>query len=162
MSNQNLAHWLYRFTPEEWLRGAIKEFENAREAFSHHVSRTGLANARRAAGMAWNAVLALEEQPEPRFGRSYADHLNALARNEEPTVLDSTPIPKEVYQAAQILMNNSSEKSRDIVAILIPRHHQIILDAAEIIVAEAYTRVLRQKPSLQLALTHESPAKIKI
>jgi hypothetical protein len=67
-------HWLYRFTPEEWLRAAVGELAAALEGPGQ---RKVVASARRAAGMALNAVLA--GAPNEAWGRSYMDHLRALA-----------------------------------------------------------------------------------
>jgi HEPN domain-containing protein len=86
-------HWLYRLSAEEWLRAADKELRAAREALHRKLQRQGVAGARRAAGMAWNAVLvlALDES----YGRSYMDHLKALS--------DDRAVPDAVRQAALAL-----------------------------------------------------------
>ena len=83
---QGQYDWLTRLTPAEWLSAASTELAHATEALTHKQQRAGVAQARRAAGMAWNAVLlgiaVLEERQ--RFGRSYMDHLKALC--DEPSV----------------------------------------------------------------------------
>jgi hypothetical protein len=70
-------HWLYRLTPHEWLQAASHEVLAATRAIEEREQRRGVAYARRAAGMALNAVLVL--QPNEAWGRSYMDHLKALA-----------------------------------------------------------------------------------
>lgn len=77
------GHWLWRLDADAWLRAARSEL-TAGEA---HVDsrRTAVTHARRAAGMAINAVLVtLGGEDELRWGRSYVDHLRALAGADEP------------------------------------------------------------------------------
>ena len=79
MPGRDPSHWLHRFDPEEWLRAAANELARAEQALAQKQQRPGLAGARRAAGMAWNAVLVCAE--DETYGRSYMDHLHALARD---------------------------------------------------------------------------------
>lgn len=74
--------WLYRLSAEEWLTAATNELHNAEFAFRAKQQRAAVTHARRAGGMALNAVLRLSPEPEPRYGRSYMDHLHALAADE--------------------------------------------------------------------------------
>ncbi len=74
------THWLYRLTAEDWLRAAEGELLQAARALAARKQREGLTYARRAAGMAWNAVLVREL--DESYGRSYMDHLRALSRDE--------------------------------------------------------------------------------
>jgi hypothetical protein len=80
MPGSEPGHWLRRLTAAEWLAAAETELRAAGEALSRRAVRPGITHARRAAGMAWNAVLV--GAPEDRFGRSYMDHVNALAEDE--------------------------------------------------------------------------------
>jgi hypothetical protein len=94
------SHWLDRLTPEEWLAAAATELEHAADVLSRRAVRPGVTHARRAAGMAWNAVLAAtpadaRDQAVARFGRSYMDHVAALAT--------ATDVPDDVRAAAQLL-----------------------------------------------------------
>jgi HEPN domain-containing protein len=73
-------HWLYRLTADEWLRAAENELARAYDALKRKQHRQGVAGARRAAGMAWNAVLVLAA--DEAYGRSYMDHLKALSRDQ--------------------------------------------------------------------------------
>jgi hypothetical protein len=51
------GHWLYRLTVEEWLAAAEHELRLCEEALGRRAFRPGVTLARRAVGMAWNAVL---------------------------------------------------------------------------------------------------------
>src|SRR5262245_57832093 len=57
MPERDPDHWLYRLDAGEWLRAAENELKRAEAALTHKQQRAGVAGARRAAGMAWNAVL---------------------------------------------------------------------------------------------------------
>ena len=70
-------HWLYRFDSNEWIRTALAELRRAEGAYKQRNASAGLACAKRAAGMALNAALVV--QPNDAWGRSYVDHLMALA-----------------------------------------------------------------------------------
>jgi len=87
------THWLHRLTGAEWLAAAETELEDAEAALARRAARPGVTHARRAAGMAWNAVLI--ETPDDHAGRSYMEHVVALS--------ESTAIPVEVRQAARLL-----------------------------------------------------------
>lgn len=79
MPGPDPTHWLHRLTPEEWLAAADTELGHCEETLGRRAVRAGVTHARRAAGMAWNAVLASAPAPDERFGRSYMDHVVALA-----------------------------------------------------------------------------------
>ena len=74
-------HWLRRLSPEEWVRAAMNELAVAERAYARGDTRAGLAGAKRAAGMALNG--ALLARPNDAWGRSYVDHLRALAEEEQ-------------------------------------------------------------------------------
>jgi hypothetical protein len=145
MPGRDPTHWLHRLSAEEWLRAAMKELGTARDSFSRHAIRPGLASARRAAGMGWNAVLALEEEPDAAFGRSYVDHLRALASGVTLSNDDVAPIPVEVRAAAKRLLDDpAAGPPQAVVLIQTPKRDASLYDAAETIVAEAYARVVRR------------------
>jgi HEPN domain-containing protein len=102
MATKIADHWLYRLTPDEWLRAAENELQRAEQALSAKRQREGVATARRAAGMAWNAVLATGEATlaeavgEGPYGRSYMEHLAALAKD--------AAVPEGVRRAAAELV----------------------------------------------------------
>jgi len=93
MPGPDPAHWLNRLTAEEWLAAAATEIAHAEAALQRRAFRPGVTHARRAAGMAWNAVLTAH--PDERSGRSYMEHVVALAA-------DATA-PDEIRAAAQRL-----------------------------------------------------------
>ncbi|GAC1351544.1 MAG: hypothetical protein NVS3B20_16770 [Polyangiales bacterium] len=141
------AHWLHRFSADQWLRAGMKELTVAREAMTRHATRVALASARRAAGMGWNAVLALETQPDEGFGRSYADHLRALAQGIALHAVDPSILPEEVREAARRLMSDpAAGPPGEVVQLLTPRRDATLIEAAETILAEAYARVSRRAP----------------
>jgi len=106
-------HWLHRLGPDEWLRAADHELALCAEALHRRAVRPGVTHARRAAGMAWNAVLAkavsvasagsdssAEDHPAVvRYGRSYMDHVKALADD----AASDDGVPDEARAAARIL-----------------------------------------------------------
>src|SRR5437868_13981238 len=84
MPGRDPNHWLHRLDADEWLRAAENELARAEEALLHKQQRPGVAGARRAAGMAWNAVLVrLDDAEAERYGRSYMDHLRAIANDAD-------------------------------------------------------------------------------
>ncbi len=93
MPGPDPAHWLHRLTPDEWLAAATTELEHCAEKLARRAMRPAVTHARRAAGMAWNGVLVLAE--DPRFGRSYMEHVVALASD--------AGLPDDVRAAAQAL-----------------------------------------------------------
>jgi HEPN domain-containing protein len=94
MPGRDPSHWLHRFDAKEWLRAGENELRRAEQALAAKQQRPGVAGARRAAGMAWNAVLVGAE--DETYGRSYMDHLHALAKDERA--------PEPVRAAAQQLL----------------------------------------------------------
>lgn len=89
------SHWLHRLTAAEWLAAADNELEHARATLDRRAVRPAITHARRAAGMAWNAVLVASPAGSDRYGRSYMDHLEALAEDAEA--------PDDLRAAAQLL-----------------------------------------------------------
>jgi hypothetical protein len=101
-------HWLWRLSAAQWLDAARQELAQGR---AHaHDRRAALVYARRGAGMALNAVLAAlgeeageDERPalEARWGRSYVEHLQALAHGDEAL---RAPLPAEAADAARVVL----------------------------------------------------------
>lgn len=103
------AHWLWRLDADAWMRAALTELE----AGADHVAvrRTALTHARRAAGMALNAVLVAwgraQGSPqaltaaETRWGRSYIDHLRLLGDSGPE---GQVPLGARAAEAARALM----------------------------------------------------------
>jgi HEPN domain-containing protein len=128
MPGPDPAHWLHRLTPDEWLAAAGTELEHCAETLARRATRPAVTHARRAAGMAWNAVLVLAE--EPRFGRSYMEHVVALASDEG--------LPDEVRAAAQALRDTPPAPPE---LITLGKPDMTILEQAQRILTFAAARV---------------------
>lgn len=78
--------WLFRFTPMQWVRAGLADLRTAAAAYAKGDKRGGLIGAKRGAGMALNAVIALGETgiigAKIGWGRTYLDHLRALANDD--------------------------------------------------------------------------------
>jgi hypothetical protein len=98
MPGPDPTHWLHRLTAAEWLAAADKEVGDAEAALARRARRPGITHARRAAGMAWNAVLVATPPGDDRYGRSYMDHLRVLA--------EEAGAPDEVRAAARLLRDS--------------------------------------------------------
>jgi HEPN domain-containing protein len=86
--------WLQRFGFAEWMAAALNELDASYLALRDRQHKQGLAHARRAAGMGLNALLCVDF--EARYGRSFTEHLHALA--------DDARAPEEVRAAARRLL----------------------------------------------------------
>jgi hypothetical protein len=126
------GHWLHRLDAAEWLAAAATELTHAEEKLSRRSFRPGVTHARRAAGMAWNAVLVTA--PDDRYGRSYMDHVAALAQTPD----DDASIPAGVRGAARLLRDTPAQ-SPELIAIGKP--DMSALDAAKAIVEFARAQV---------------------
>jgi HEPN domain-containing protein len=80
VEESNDLDWLTRLTAEEWLRASGNELALGYDRLRGNARREGLTYARRAAGMALNAVL--RRNLDPAYGRSYMDHLKALREDD--------------------------------------------------------------------------------
>lgn len=79
MPEHDPSHWLFRLNADEWLASADNELRLAQQAFLAKQQRPAVAHARRAAGMALNALL--WGAPDDSYGRSYMDHLAAFSKD---------------------------------------------------------------------------------
>ncbi len=135
MPGPDPAHWLHRLTAPEWLAEAAHELAGAEAALARRATRPALAHARRAAGMAWNAVLI--HHPDERAGRSYMEHVTALA--QDPA------LPDQVRAAAQTLRETPTARP-ELIQLMppgpSPDHH--LIRAARVILAHA-THILRPR-----------------
>ncbi len=96
MAGGDEQHWLYRLSADAWLSAADNELLQADQALQRRAIRPAVTHARRAAGMALNAVLARTPEPDwPAWGRSYMDHVVALATDARA--------PADVQEAARQL-----------------------------------------------------------
>jgi HEPN domain-containing protein len=131
------GHWLYKLSPDEWIRAGLSDLARAKEAYEANNARAGLASARRAAGMALNGALIVEVNES--WGRSYVDHLMALAR--DPSV------PERVREACRELTEPSAPAAAKLVTLRTASHEHRVLEAARDVVAHAYAVVKRHEGS---------------
>ena len=125
------AHWLYRLDAGEWLAAAEGELGAARRAAIAKQHRAAVVQARRAAGMALNALL--WAGPDEAYGRSYVEHLRALAA--DGTVRD------DVRKAALRLLDMSLQQE----VVQLGRGTTSIADPAALIIE--YVRALLLPPA---------------
>lgn len=125
-------HWLFKLSPDEWVRAGMAELRRAEAAYAQKNGRAGLAGARRAAGMALNGALIVA--PNDGWGRSYVDHLFALAKDAE--------VPPRVSEACRIL-NDTPMPGGTLVALRTASADERVLEAARDVVAHAYAIVKR-------------------
>jgi len=130
------SHWLYRFAPRDWIRAAVGELDQARAAYDRRNGRAGLAGCRRAAGVALNGALAAQEAPDPRWGRTYMEHLAAL--------VDDAESPEAVREAARTLLATPLPGG-EIVALRTAQTDARCLEAAQTVMAHALALVLRRE-----------------
>ncbi|MBC8131359.1 MAG: hypothetical protein H7X95_00150 [Deltaproteobacteria bacterium] len=124
------SHWLYRLTAEEWLAAADTELQHCADTLRRRAFRPGVTHARRAVGMAWNAVLI--ESPDVRFGRSYMEHVAALAGDDHT--------PEAPRRAAQYLKDTSPAPP---ALVTLGQPDLAPLNAAQVLVDYARARALR-------------------
>lgn len=130
--NTAAEHWLWRLSAAAWLAAAGNEIEAARAALGER--RVAIAHLRRGAGMALNAVLvawsgddpARRETAETMWGRSYVDHLRAVAEGR------CGPLDDEAARACAELASLSS-RAPELVALGKARNAELLAacDAAE-------------------------------
>ncbi len=128
------SHWLRRLSEGDWIRAGLAELRRAEEAYARGDARAGLAGCKRAAGMALNG--ALRVKPNPAWGRTYVEHLNALAKDETPDV------PGAVRAACKLLVE-THPPSGDVLSLRSKAGDARIVDAARDVMAHAYAIVAR-------------------
>ena len=134
MSETDPDHWLHRFTARQWIQAALGELGRAEAAYGANDARGGMAGARRAAGMALNGALVVD--PDPSWGRSYMEHLAALARD--------TTVPEAVRDAARTLVE-ARAPGTSVIGLRSRAGDERILEAARDVMAHAYARVVHHE-----------------
>ncbi len=124
MPGKDPAHWLLRLDAGEWLDAAETDLGHGEAVLGRRDVRAEVTHARRAAGMAVNALLVGD--PHDRWGRSYMDHVRALV--DDPTV------PAEI-RAAALALRDTPPRRPDLVTIGKP--DRTVLDAAATIIGWA-------------------------
>jgi len=127
-------HWLRKLTPDEWIRAAMTELRRAEAAYAGGDGRGGSAGVKRAAGMALNAALIVE--PDEKWGRSYVDHVKALAEDAR--------VPQAVRDACRVVLE-AKGPSGGVVSLRTPRANEAVVDAAKDVIAHAYAVVKRHE-----------------
>ncbi|MFO0664334.1 MAG: hypothetical protein U0174_10300 [Polyangiaceae bacterium] len=125
--------WLTRYSPPEWIRAAMRELGTAEKAFAVRNARAGIAGARRAAGMALNGVLAVAFREE--WGRSYMDHLVALAKDASA--------PEAVRTAAKTLLDATPPAAGTLIVLRTASFEERVIEAAKDVIAHAFALVNR-------------------
>jgi|SRR5580698_5765492 HEPN domain-containing protein len=126
--------WLRKFTPDEWIRAALGELRRATDAYAAGNSRAGAAGVKRAAGMALNGALLVE--PDDSWGRSYVEHVHALAKDAR--------VPEAVRKACRTVLE-ASGPGPDVVILRTPRSNDVVVDAAKDVIAHAWAVVRRHE-----------------
>jgi hypothetical protein len=126
--------WLRRLGPDEWIGAALAELKRAAVAYEAGSGRAGAAGVKRAAGMALNAALLVE--PNESWGRTYVEHIEALAN--EPG------IPEAVRTACQAVLG-ARGPGHDFISLRTPRTHAAVLEATKDVIAHAWAVVKRNE-----------------
>jgi hypothetical protein len=127
-------HWLRRFSPDEWISAALGELSRSEAAWRRGDLRAGTVGVKRAAGMALNAALIVE--PSDAWGRTYVEHVEALARDER--------VPVAVRDACRRVLEARPPGS-DVITLRTPRLQTDVFEAARDIIAHAWAVVRRHE-----------------
>ena len=127
-------HWLNRLSPDEWISAALGELARAEKALAAGDARAGVVGIKRAAGMALNGALIVE--PDDAWGRSFVDHVEALARDAR--------VPEAVRAAGRMVVE-ARPPGGDVVSLRTPRGHTQVIEAARDVIAHAWAVVKRHE-----------------
>ena len=126
----DLKAWLLRYTAQGWIDRSLRELAVAEQAFADHQPPAAAAAMKRAAGMALNG--ALRVVPREDWGRSYVDHLKALAEDET--------LPTAVSDAANAILQFTPQPGT-LVFLRSPGKDNRLLEATRTVMAHAYAIV---------------------
>jgi hypothetical protein len=129
------GHWLRRLSPDEWIRAALAELARAEAAYGHGNARAGSAGVKRAAGMALNGALIV--QPDEGWGRTYVEHVEALARDAD--------VPQAVREACRAVLD-AGPPTGNVVSLRTPRTHVAVVEATRDVIAHAWAVVKKHEP----------------
>ena len=129
------GHWLFKLSPDEWIRAGLADLRRAEAAYHAKNARAGLAGAKRAAGMALNGALIVE--PDPAWGRTYVEHLAALAKD--------TNVPARAAAACRELLEAPVPGQTKLVTLRTASSDERSLEAARDVIAHAYAVVKRHE-----------------
>jgi len=128
------THWLHKLSPDEWIAAALGEVARAEKAWGGGDARAGVVGLKRAAGMGLNAALIVE--PDETWGRTYVEHVEALARDRR--------VPEAVRAAARVVLD-ARPPGGDVISLRTPRTHHHVVEAARDVVAHAWAVVKRHE-----------------
>jgi hypothetical protein len=126
-------HWLRKLSPDEWIRAGLRELQRASAAYETGNIRAGAAGVKRAAGMALNGALLVA--PNVAWGRTYVEHVEALAKD--------AGVPEAVSGACRIVLE-AGAPSHGVVLLRTPRTHAAVLEATKDVIAHAWAVVKKQ------------------
>jgi hypothetical protein len=130
---RDAEHWLFRLAPDEWISAALTELARAENAFAKRNAAAGYACLKRAAGMALNGALIV--RPAESWGRSYVDHLAAVAND--------TDAPTSVRQSATRLLA-LKPATGPVVSLRTPTEDRSLIESARTVMAHAYAIVYKK------------------
>lgn len=122
--------WLSRYSAEGWIERSLSELALAEQAFAERQPTAAAAALKRAAGMALNGALCVV--PRNDWGRSYVDHLRAIAA-------DNT-LPQAVSAAAEAILQFAPQPGT-FVLLRTPAKDERLLEATRTVMAHAYAVV---------------------
>ena len=125
--------WLKKLSPHEWIRAAMSELKQAEAAYARRNVRGAIVGCKRAAGMALNGALLVD--PRPHWGRTYVEHVEALAKDD---------VPDGVKRACRDLLDAQPPGS-SVVTLRTPASDEKILEAARDVIAHAYAVVVKHE-----------------
>ena len=127
-------HWLRRYSPREWIQVALGELRRATTAFEAKDVGAGIAGCKRAAGMALNGALLVE--PNDAWGRSYVEHVKALATD---------PLVPEAVRVACKVVLEARPPNPHLLTLRVPGGNDRALEAARDVMAHALAVVMRHE-----------------
>lgn len=127
---RDAEHWLYRHSGDEWIRAAMNELRRAEGAAASRNAPALVAAAKRAAGMALNGALVV--RPDEAWGRSFVEHLAALAADASA--------PEAARDAARRLAA-LAPPTGDVINLRTPSANARVLEDARTVMAHAYAIV---------------------
>jgi len=122
--------WLERHSAQGWIELGLRELAVVEQAFAERQPPAAAAAMKRAAGMALNGALCVV--PREDWGRSYVDHLQAVATDQS--------LPREVSESAKIILEFTPQAGT-LVFLRSPAHDHRLLEATRTVMAHAYAIV---------------------
>jgi HEPN domain-containing protein len=126
--------WLTKLSPNEWISAALGELKRAEQAYARNDARAGAVGCKRAAGMALNGALSVE--PNPSWGRTYVEHVAALAKDASA--------PEAVRAASKIVLEARPPTSA-LATLRSKSGDAKVVDAARDVIAHAFAVVKKHE-----------------